>query len=292
MQARRVPAKTSQERSQAAAPEFHVSLVLPVQGEASRLGKIFTRLVKLIRSTAWTTEVIVVDDASEDGSGEAAARWKAYFDELGVVRHANRRGRGVAARTGALLARGRYVVVVDTRSETAIEDAVGLVDCLVRGSDVAVASRHVTGAPTPAPRSFLERASETTFLALSKLMVPVGVRDSCAELIAFRRNALRNIAQRARVEGEAFGHEWLALAGRLGFQVLELPASLAPIEGSEGRTRLNEIAMLRELWKLRQRLNRDEAPQASAAHQLLHETGFVRIDRRKLLSTPALDEAS
>lgn len=292
MHVRRVRTHGTQDRdgSEAATPAFNVSLVLPVQSEASRLGKIFTRLVKLIRSTGWTAELIVVDDASEDGSGEAAARWKAYFDELGVVRHAARRGRGVAARTGALLARGRHVVVIDPRSETAVEDAVQLVDCLARGADVAVASRHVTGAPTPAPRSFIERASETTFLALSKLMVPVGVRDSCAELIAFRRHALRNIAQRARVEGEAFGHEWIALAGRLGFQVLELPARLAPIEG-EGRTRLNELAMLRDLWKLRQRLSREEAPQASAAHQLLHETGFVRIDRRKLLSKPALEEA-
>jgi glycosyltransferase involved in cell wall biosynthesis len=292
MQPRRTPARADAESSdaRAGAPHFDVSLVLPVQSEAGRLGKVLTRLVKLIRSTGWTAELIVVDDASQDGCGEAAARWKVYFNELGVVRHACRKGRGVAARTGALLARGRYVVLLDARSETAIEDAVQLVDCLARGADVAVDSRHVFGTPTPAPRSFLERASETTFLALSKLMVPVDVRDSCADLIAFRRNALRNIAQRARVEGEAFAHEWLALAGRLGFQVIEVPASMTPIDAEE-RARPNELAKLRDLWKLRKRLSREEAPQASAAHQLLHETGFVRIDRRKFLSSPALDEA-
>jgi len=272
---------------QEAETPFQVSLIVPVQSEAGRIGRVLTGLSRLLRSTGWQAELIIVDDGSEDGSGEAATRWKSYFSEFGVVRHARRKGRGVAARTGALLARGRFVVLVDPRSDAPLQDSVHLIECLARGADVAVASRWLPGARALPAKSFLDRASETAFMALSRLMVPVGVRDSGAELVALRRNALRNIAQRARVTGEAFGHEWLALAGRLGFQVVEVPVSGAPKTEGEGRVRPNELAMLRDLWGLRRRLGREAAPRASDAHQLLKETGFVRLDRRKLFDTIA-----
>jgi hypothetical protein len=157
------------------------------------------------------------------------------------------------------------------------------VESVAQGADVAVASRRVPGAGLPAPRSLLDRASETTFLTLSKLMVPVEVRDSSAEMIALRRNAARNIAQRAGIPGEAFVHEWLALASRLGFHVTEVPVCVVPDHDGEGKQKPNELSMLRDLWRLRQRLGREDAPRAAAVHQLLHETGFVRLDRRKLL---------
>jgi len=273
------------------AEALQVSLVLPVQSEAGRLGKVLTRLARMLKRTGWRAEVIVVDDGSEDGSGEAAARWKPYFTEFGVVRHARRKGRGVAMRTGALLARGRLVVLLDARSETSLEDTVQLVECVAEGADVAVASRRVPGAAVQPPRSFIERASETTYLALSKLMVPIGVRDSGPDLIALRRNAARNIAQRSSVPGEAFVHEWLALAGRLGFHVAEVPVRVLPDADGEDKPRPNELVMLRDLWKLRQRLGSEKAPKAAAVHQLLHETGFVRLDRRKLLDRAESEQA-
>jgi hypothetical protein len=93
------------------------------------------------------------------------------------------------------------------------------------------------------------------------------------------------------VPGEAFAHEWLALAGRLGFQVAEVPVRVLADSDGEGKARPNELVMLRDLWKLRQRLGRDEAPKAAAVHQLLHETGFVRLDRRKLLDSASIEEA-
>jgi hypothetical protein len=67
--------------------------------------------------------------------------------------------------------------------------------------------------------------------------------------------------------------------------VTEVPVCVVPDRDGdgEGKPKPNELTMLRDLWRLRQRLGRDEAPRAAAAHQLLHETGFVRLDRRKLL---------
>lgn len=264
-------------------PNFHVSFVVPVHEQAQVMGRALTRLARFLRGTGWLAEVLVVDDGSEDGTAEAAARWHSYFDHHFVLRHAVHKGRGIAVRTGVLLSRGRYVVVFDPEGDTPLEDALELVAEVERGADVAIASRYVPGAEVPVPGRFLERASETTFTALSRLLVPIGSRDTNCDLIAVRRNAGRQIGQRARVCGEAWGYEWLALATRMGLHLAEVPVSALEDEEGERRGRPNELAMLREVFGLRRRLGHELGPIPKTAHDLLNETGFKRIDRTVLI---------
>ncbi len=42
--------------------------------------------------------------------------------------------------------------------------------------------------------------------------------------------------------------------------------------------------MLREVLGLRRRLGQDRGPRPKAAHDLLHETGFTRVDRRVVVA--------
>ena len=136
----------------------------------------------------------------------------------------------------------------------------------------------------PIPGRFLERASETTFTALSRLLVPIGSRDTNCDLIAVRRIPGRQIAQRARVCGDAWGYEWLALATRMGLHLAEVPVSALEDDDGERRGRPNELAMLREVFGLRRRLGQELGPVPKTAHDLLHETGFTRIDRRVVVA--------
>lgn len=265
-------------------PAFQVSVVVPVYERAQVMGRALTRLARFLRETGWLAEVLVIDDGSEDGTGEAAARWRSYFDHHYVLRHAQHKGRGIAVRTGVLLARGRNVVVFDPEGDTPLEDAWDLVGSVERGADLAIASRRVPGAEVALPGGFLERASETTFTALSKLLVPIGFRDTNCDLLAVRRNAGRQIGQRARVAGDAWGYEWLALGTRMGLHLAEIPASAVESDDYARRGRPNELSMLREVLGLRRRLGQDKGPKPAAAHDLLHQTGFTRIDRRVVVA--------
>jgi GT2 family glycosyltransferase len=76
-------------------------------------------LDSLDRSLFRDFELIVVDDASTDGSGDAARAWLRAHPYLParLIRHAVNRGVGSARNTAMMFARGRYCFVLDADNE-------------------------------------------------------------------------------------------------------------------------------------------------------------------------------
>ena len=79
-----------------------VLIVVPVFNEAETVGHV-------VEAAREYGPVLVVDDGSRDGSGEVARRAGAE-----VIRHAQRRGKGAALRTGIAAARERGAAAVVT----------------------------------------------------------------------------------------------------------------------------------------------------------------------------------
>ena len=103
-----------------------VSVVLPVYNEAAHLGKELDRITAALRQSRYTWEVLVVDDGSDDGSGDLA------LGRHGVrlLRSARNRGCGAARRTGTLAAEGRVVVWTDVDMTYPNHEIPALVDDL------------------------------------------------------------------------------------------------------------------------------------------------------------------
>lgn len=272
--------KTSGDGRQA---DFELSLVIPLaRGEG--LSALLTAVRLFLRDYARGAELVLVDDGCETPIEPVAMRWRSQFSGLSVARHETRKGRGAAARTGVLAARGEYIVVIDPELQIPLVNATLLLECLRDGADAAVISRRMPGDEHLDERPFLERAAETTVMTLSQLMVPIGVKDSLSGLRGFRARAAKKIAQRSRVSSAAFGIEWLALAEYLGFQVVECPIRWVrgPLLGSRGRERA-PLSLVGDVWKTRKRLKGAEYVDSVHSSELLHETSFTRLDRDALL---------
>jgi glycosyltransferase involved in cell wall biosynthesis len=95
------------QRTDAHLPEDHpaVSIVIPAFNEAINVGDVVARVRKVVRPA---DEVIVVDDGSTDGTGEAARAAGAR-----VLRHPYNIGNGAAIKTGIRAARGEHIVLMD-----------------------------------------------------------------------------------------------------------------------------------------------------------------------------------
>ena len=95
----------------AAAPEaeLDVSVVLPVYNEKGHLRQEIDRITAALEASPYSWEIVIVDDGSDDGSGEALRA----IEGIRLIRFATNRGSGAARRAGTHAARGRVVVWTD-----------------------------------------------------------------------------------------------------------------------------------------------------------------------------------
>jgi glycosyltransferase involved in cell wall biosynthesis len=91
-----------------------ISIVIPVYNEAENLAKVLDKIGALALSS---TEIVVVDDGSTDGSGNMASRTGAT-----VVRHPYNVGNGAAIKSGIRAARGKLLVFMDGDGQHQPED--------------------------------------------------------------------------------------------------------------------------------------------------------------------------
>lgn len=91
------------------APEPVLSVVLPTYNEAGHVVAELDRIEASLRQAGIPFEIIVVDDASTDGTPDLVARW----GRARLIRLDRNRGAGTARKVGTRAARGRYVAWTD-----------------------------------------------------------------------------------------------------------------------------------------------------------------------------------
>lgn len=198
--------------------------------------------------SAGELHLIVVDDASPDGTAEALEA--AGHPRLHVIRRSGPRGRGLAGREGFLAALdlgAELVVEMDGDGSHRPADLPGLLGAL-DGADVVVGSRYVPGGRDgrgAALRGLLSRAVGF-FL---RRWLGVDLADPSSGYRVFRREALLRIDPASlRAVGPEIVEEVLLRARRLGLALKEHPITMAPRGG--GRSKLGPGALLRVLWRV------------------------------------------
>ena len=96
-----------------------------------------TPLARLSR--AFDSQVIVVDNASTDGSTEAVTR---LYPEATLIRNTVNKGYAGATNQGIAVARGEYLLLLNNDTEIRLGAISYLADFMDRNPDVGVASCH------------------------------------------------------------------------------------------------------------------------------------------------------
>ncbi|HEX5134861.1 MAG TPA: glycosyltransferase, partial [Thermoanaerobaculia bacterium] len=182
------------------------SLVVPAFDEARRVERSMAEIAAWRRSRpgGWNWEVIVVDDGSNDGTGELARR-AAEREGLPVMqlRHDRNRGKGAAIRTGVLASTGDPVLVTDTDLSTPLAEWVKLAERLPT-HPVTIGSRAIDEDLVRKRQPFYRQFMGKSFNAFVRLLAVPGIRDTQCGFKLFRGDVARELFSEARIDRFAY----------------------------------------------------------------------------------------
>jgi dolichol-phosphate mannosyltransferase len=229
--------------------EARTIAIVPTYNESENL----SRLIPTLLNQSPSLEVLVVDDASPDGTGEAAESLAERTDRVQVMHRAGKLGLGTAYLAGFRYALDHgydCVVQMDADFSHRPEDMPRLLEA-ARSTDLVIGSRNVAGGRVEdwsLLRQFVSRGG--SFYARTLLKLPI--RDCTSGFKCWRREALQAL-DLASVASNGYGFqvEMNYLCHRAGFRIVEVPIVFP--DRTAGRSKMSlkiclEAAML--VWKL------------------------------------------
>ncbi|MDP8978737.1 MAG: polyprenol monophosphomannose synthase, partial [Actinomycetota bacterium] len=230
-------------------------VVVPTYDEAATVERV-VQGVLACGGDAGPAEVLVVDDASPDGTGAVAGRLARRDERVHVLHRSRRSGLGGAYRDGFGWGLSRGYAALCQMDADLSHDPADLPRLLraLRGADLVVGSRYVpTGdvADWSPARVALSRGANHAV----RLLTGLPVRDATSGFRAFRRPVLETLVPGSvRSDGYAFQVEMALRTWREGFRVVEVP--IVFVERRAGSSKLTwavaaEAAARLPLWAMR-----------------------------------------
>ena len=241
-------------------------VVLPTYNERENVPLLVPRI--LDRGPDW--HVLVVDDASPDGTGELAEGMAADEPRLRVLRREGPRGLGLSYRDGLSLALSEGFAFVFTMDSDFSHNPKRLLPLreMARDAGVALGSRYVRGGGAT-DWSWMRRLNSYAANALTRSTLGLRVHDASSGYRCFRRDALARIEPASlTAEGFSIMEELSYRVERVGLRWAEHPIVFEGRQKGESKISplqvLDVVAMLVRLrlsgWQPRRRLLEGRAP--------------------------------
>jgi len=166
------------------------TVVVPTYNESANLPKLVERICAALPET----EIVVVDDASKDGTADVARELAKKYP-VRIIERFDERGLSTAVLRGMAEARTDLCVVMDADLSHPPEAIPKLVKAVLDGADVAVGSRYVPGGDIDEWPLFRRFASKAGTL-LARPLTPV--RDPMAGFFCLRKSLFAGISLKPR----------------------------------------------------------------------------------------------
>ena len=225
-------------------------ICVPTYNEAGNL----ERLVEAVHQEAPDVHILVIDDASPDGTGEIADQIADDDDRVHVLHRPGKQGLGRAYIDGFRWALQRdYLHIVEMDCDFShrpcdLPELLRQLDAF----DVVVGSRYVADGATK-NWGIMRRTVSRGGGFYARLLLGLDIRDLTAGFVAWRRQVLETIAlDDVEASGYVFQVELKYRAHRAGFRILEVPIVFPDrLVGDSKMTPDIALEALLLLWKIR-----------------------------------------
>jgi dolichol-phosphate hexosyltransferase len=224
-----------------------LSILMPVYNEAATVERAVRAV--LDADLPVTTEVVIVDDGSTDGSASILEQANFPSDRVRLHRHAQNHGKGAAVRTALADASGEFATIFDADLEYQPEDLNTLLPPLLEGTTNAVFGVRAFDGFTSHSYLYVLGNRSVTFAA--NVLFNVYLKDLMTMHKAIRTDVFRSLPLRER--GFAIEPEIAARLLQRGERIFEVPVRYQARATEEGKklTWVDGLRVLRTLLRCR-----------------------------------------
>jgi len=172
-------------------PNTEFSLIVPTYCESQNIAILVERVHQSL--SRYSYELVVVDDNSPDGTSEIANSLSQQYP-VRVITRRNERGLASAVVEGFKQARGDILGVIDADLQHPPEVVPELLETVMSGADVVIASRYVDGGGSEgwsASRKIISKGSKL----LAQVLLPSarGIKDPLSGFFLLRREVIDGV---------------------------------------------------------------------------------------------------
>jgi len=224
-------------------PPTEVLVVLPTYNESQNLEKVVAGVRR------FGHDVLVVDDASPDGTGEIADRLAAADPGVRVLHRPSKLGLGSAYedafRIGLADGSGLFVEM-DADGSHLAKDLGSIVEAARGSGGLAIGSRYIRGGEIvgwPAHRWLLSWAANV----YTRVLLGLSTRDCTSGFRCYTRELLNLIGlDEVMSQGYSFQIEMVHRTKRLGYPIVEVPIRFE--DRVAGASKVSRGEVRRALW--------------------------------------------
>jgi dolichyl-phosphate beta-glucosyltransferase len=229
-------------------PSTYLSVIIGSYNSAAVLQANIDILLDFLKTKSFSSEVIVVDDGSNDnGSTKTIAEQKGCT----YLRNEKNLGKGAAIRNGMLNAKGQYRIFTDAD----IPYETQVIDKIIHYLDfkefhMAVGDRTLGGGEYYSEVKKIRSVASKFFAFIVGRFVAGGVFDTQCGIKGFRAEVAEDIFSLTRINGFAFDVETFYIALKRNYDIKRLPVKLRSQDGKSVNVVKNSILMLLDIPKI------------------------------------------
>lgn len=237
----------------------YLSVVVPAYNEEPNFKRgTIDEVPRYLKSQSYSSEILIVDDGSEDKTAELAEKFAKRNENVRVIKNPHQ-GKAETVKRGVEEAGGEHILFTDFDQATPISEVEKLLPFFPE-YDIVIGSRQLPGAKRE-KEPFHRHLMGLVFNLIVQAIAVRGIWDTQAGFKCFKTDIAKNLFSKLKVYSKgqkvkgalvtAFDVELLFIAKKQGLKIKEVPIVWHHVATSRVDPVKDSLRMLRDVIKIR-----------------------------------------